>query len=233
MATQVLIEIANLTSQPPRYLDDIKVRYYFNISELLKNGQTIDNIEVRPDYDEMKSNSDAKHEVTYQLVQYNDAGDCYIEMCWKDYEFYGDLQYQFALMDTTQNSEYTFIWDSSNDYSRKAIKTASELGMELNEAPQLTDAITMYVNDELVWGTPPEGSETAKTPAWGDVDCNGEVDIRDVILLNKSIFGKTELSTQAILNADVDQNNIPDASDSLNIMKLIVKIIDVSQMPLS
>ena len=50
MATQVLIEIANLTSQPPRYLDDIKVRYYFNISELLKNGQSIKNIEVRPDY---------------------------------------------------------------------------------------------------------------------------------------------------------------------------------------
>ena len=232
MATQVLIEIANLTSQPPRYLDDIKVRYYFNIAELLKNGQSIENIEVRPDYDEMKSNSDAKHEVTYDLVQYNDNGDCYIELNWKDYEFYGDLQYQFALMDTTQNSEYTFIWDSSNDYSRKAIKTATELGMELNEAPQLTDAITMYVNNELVWGTPPEGSEEAKTPAWGDADCDGKVDVMDIILLNKALFGKAELSGQGILNADVDQDGKPAFTDSLNIMRYIVKLIDLSAFPI-
>ena len=54
---------------------------------------------------------------------------------------------------------------------------------------------------------------------------DGEVDIRDVILLNRSIFGKITLSEQARKNADVDLNTIPDAADSLNILKYIVKIV--------
>ncbi len=235
MATQVLIEIANLSSQPPRYLDDIKVRYYFNISELLKNGQTLDNIEIRPDYDEMKSNSDGKYAVDYNLVQYNDDGDCYLELSWKDYQFYGDLQIQFALMDTTQNSEYTFIWDSVNDYSRNAIRTATEIGKELNEAPELTDGITMYVDNELVWGTPPEGSEAEEPVSeadWGDADCNGTVNILDVITLNKSVFGKETLTAQGKINADVDQNKTADSTDSLNILKLIVGIRKASEFPI-
>ena len=53
MATQVLIALCNQTSQPPRHLDEIRVRYYFSIAELLANGQTVDNVEVRIDYDSM------------------------------------------------------------------------------------------------------------------------------------------------------------------------------------
>jgi len=234
MATQILIEIANLSSQPPRYLDDVRVRYYFNISELLKNGQTLDNIEIRPDYDQMKSSTDGKYVVDYNLVQYNDDGDCYLELTWKDYQFYGDLQVQFALMDTTQNADYKFVWDSANDYSRKAIRTASEIGRELNEAPELTDGITMYIDHELVWGTPPDGSEeaTASEAVWGDADCNGTVNILDVITLNKAVLGKESLTAQGKINADVDQNQTPDATDSLNILKLIVGIMKSSDFPI-
>ena len=234
MATQILIEIANLSSQPPRYLDDVRVRYYFNISELLKNGQTLDNIEIRPDYDEMKSSTDGKHVVDYNLVQYNDNGDCYLELTWENYQFYGDLQVQFALMDTTQNADYKFVWDSSNDYSRKAIRTADEIGKELNEAPEFTDGITMYIDQQLVWGTPPEGSE--ETPVsdtlWGDADCNGIVNILDVITLNKAILGKESLTAQGKINADVDQDNTPDSTDSLNILKLIVGIMKAADFPI-
>ena len=231
MASQILIEIANITSQPPRYPEEIKVRYYFNISELLKNGQSLDNIEIRSDYDEMKSSTDGKYVVDYNLVQYNDDGDCYLEMTWDGYQFYGDLQVQFALMDTTQNSEYTFIWDSANDYSRKGIRTATEIGKELNEAPEITDAITMYIDGELVWGTPPEGSETTSAPVWGDADCSGEVDILDVIVLNKTILGKEKISAQGMVNADINQNSIPDSTDSLNIMKLIVGLLKSENCP--
>ena len=234
MATQILIEIANLSSQPPRYLDDVRVRYYFNISELLKNGQTLDNIEIRPDYDEMKSSTDGKHVVDYNLVQYNDNGDCYLELTWENYQFYGDLQVQFALMDTTQNADYKFVWDSSNDYSRKAIRTVDEIGKELNEAPEFTDGITMYIDQQLVWGTPPEGSE--ETPVsdtlWGDADCNGIVNILDVITLNKAILGKESLTAQGKINADVDQDNTPDSTDSLNILKLIVGIMKAADFPI-
>ena len=225
MATQVLIEIENHTSQPPRYLDDIKVRYYFNINELIENGQSIEDLSVRPDYDEMKSSTDAAKEVSYKVVQYNDKGDCYLEMFWDSYQFYGTLQYQFALMDEKQNDEYTFIWDPSNDYSRSDLKTADELGVPLNEAPDYYEKITMYVNDELVWGTPPEDAP-GETGLCGDVNCDKTVNIADVIALNKFLLGDTKAITeQGRRNADTDSDDVIGSTDALNILKYAIKLL--------
>lgn len=62
--------------------------------------------------------------------------------------------------------------------------------------------------------------------AKGDVDGNGSIDILDVILLNKSIFGKVTLSDLSKKAADIDGNGMPDSTDSLAIMKYIVELID-------
>ncbi|MBR1554122.1 MAG: dockerin type I repeat-containing protein, partial [Oscillospiraceae bacterium] len=83
----------------------------------------------------------------------------------------------------------------------------------------------------LVWGTPPEGSETTSAPVWGDADCSGEVNILDVIVLNKAILGKEKISAQGIVNADINQDSIPDSADSLNIMKLIVGLLKAENCP--
>ena len=234
MATQVLIEIDNHTFLPPRYLEGIDVRYYFNISELLKNGQTVDNLEVRVDYDSIKSDTNGEYTVSYEIVQYNDAGDCYINLHWPDYKFYGTEQFQFALMDTTQNDEYTFIWDYSNDYSRKQIRTAEEIGKELNAAPEETDGITMYTEGVRVWGTPPaeapepEGTAVAEPDSkavYGDVDENGKVELLDVVMLNKNLLGLVKIGTQAQANADVNIDTKVDGTDSLLILKSLVSLV--------
>ncbi|MDE6708528.1 MAG: family 16 glycosylhydrolase, partial [Oscillospiraceae bacterium] len=52
------------------------------------------------------------------------------------------------------------------------------------------------------------------------------VDILDVITINKNILGQKTLSTQAFKNADVDSDGKVEPTDSLNIMKYIVKLID-------
>lgn len=56
----------------------------------------------------------------------------------------------------------------------------------------------------------------------GDVDQNGELDIIDVIVVNKAILGKEVLSTQQNLAADYNQDNKVDSNDSLAILKKIV-----------
>ena len=218
MATQVLIEISNESFLPPRYLDNIKARYYFNIEELIANGHTIDDIEVRVDYDSIKSNSNGESVVTYDLVQYDDKGGCYIEMAWKDYQFYGSEQFQFALMDTKQNDEFTFIWDPANDYSRSELKTAKELGVSLNVAPYEYDKITMYVDDQLVWGVEPDGAKTEpSTPSgdilYGDANCDKAVNVADAVLIMQSVsnpdkYGingtaKGHITAQGQINGDV------------------------------
>ncbi len=64
---------------------------------------------------------------------------------------------------------------------------------------------------------------SAFTP--GDVNQDGTVNIMDVILVNKAIYGKADLSEDQLKAADVNHDEKPDATDSLMIMKYIIKLI--------
>ncbi len=57
----------------------------------------------------------------------------------------------------------------------------------------------------------------------GDVD--GKIDIRDVITINRAVLGKETLTDRQLKAADVNQNDKPDAADSLAVMKFIVGLI--------
>lgn len=60
---------------------------------------------------------------------------------------------------------------------------------------------------------------------YGDVNVDGNVDLVDVILLNKHIMVGANVSDQGKINGDVDRNNNLDEVDSLNILKSIVRIV--------
>ncbi len=64
-------------------------------------------------------------------------------------------------------------------------------------------------------------------PIAGDANEDGAVDVLDVIVLNKYLLGGGSLSEQGAANADIDGDSEPTANDSLNIMKYIVKLIDM------
>ena len=97
----------------------------------------------------------------------------------------------------------------------------------------LGDMAELY--PDLTPTTLSEEQPTSEDPSgikWGDADCDGKVDVMDIILLNKALFGKAELSEQGIKNSDVDQNGKPDFTDSLNIMRLIVKLLTEADFPI-
>ena len=71
-----------------------------------------------------------------------------------------------------------------------------------------------------------------KQAAYGDVNEDNGVDILDVIALNRYLLGSTTLSEQGKVNADVDNSGTPDSTDSLNILKAVVEIIDVKDFPI-
>ncbi len=74
--------------------------------------------------------------------------------------------------------------------------------------------------------TEPPTTEPELEADYGDVDCNGKVDILDIIVLNRNLLGTGKLTAQGQLNADVDLDKKPSAKDSLSILKYIVKLID-------
>lgn len=60
----------------------------------------------------------------------------------------------------------------------------------------------------------------------GDITNTDTVDILDVITLNKTILGKEKINCRSFLAADVNSDGTIDSTDSLNIMKYIVGLID-------
>ena len=65
---------------------------------------------------------------------------------------------------------------------------------------------------------------------YGDVNCDGRVDISDAVLLNKAVAGAVKLSTaQQILNSDCDANGETGSNDALVLLKFLVSL--VKQLP--
>ncbi len=107
-------------------------------------------------------------------------------------------------------------------------------GKEGKELDEITlESIDVYYAQEEAPTEPPtteppttEPTKPALTPDYGDVDCNGTVDILDVIVLNRNLLGESKLSEQGQLNADVNEDGKPGADDSLGILKYVVKVIN-------
>ncbi len=89
------------------------------------------------------------------------------------------------------------------------------------QIPDTTEPDTEEPTEE----TTEEPTEEPGTVTYGDVDCNGTVEIIDVITLSQTLMGSGSLSQEAFTNADVDQNGAVNTTDTLNIMKYLVKLI--------
>lgn len=228
---QVKLVIHNETTNPPKFESDMRVRYYFNISEQLEAGEDISFIETRIDYDQEKSFTDGKNEAHIsEPVKYDDNGTYYIEISWINCDFYGSRVYQFGLLNKMNPETFDTVWDSTNDYSYSDLISFEDD----NNAAALTDKVTAYVDGELIWGVEPDGTtpkttdNTEDKTLYGDANCDGNVDISDAVLIKCFLINskKYSLSAQGKKNADVQGNgNGINAQDAVAIQKYILKQI--------
>ncbi len=228
---QVKLVIHNETTNPPKFESDMRVRYYFNISEQLEAGEDISFIETRIDYDQEKSFTDGKNEAHIsEPVKYDDNGTYYIEISWINCDFYGSRVYQFGLLNKMNPETFDTVWDSTNDYSYPDLISFEDD----NDAAALTDKVTAYVDGELIWGVEPDGTtpnttdNTEDKTLYGDANCDGNVDISDAVLIKCFLINskKYSLSVQGKKNADVQGNgNGINAQDAVAIQKYILKQI--------
>lgn len=151
--TQLTVKIHNESAKPPHYENEIKARYYFNITELLEADQTIEDIDIQIMYDENKASYGGEIKVTGP-VKWDDGGTYYVELDWSGYEIYAKREFQFAIV-TGQDKNYKSHWDHTNDYSRQ--------GMTKEDFAK-TQYIPMYLGDKLVYGKEPEVIKPSPTP---------------------------------------------------------------------
>jgi hypothetical protein len=246
-SVQLKVVVYNRTIDPPRFESDLKARYYFNVNELEKAGYDIDQIYSRIDYDQEKGYSSGKNEAkfTEKPVKYDDKGNYYVEIQWKNCDFYGSRVFQFALGYKMDEKTYEKVkWDSTNDYSYADLVSFEDD----NDAAAITDKITIYADDKLIWGVEPDGTKPDGEPTtiksgttintddnnYGDANCDAQVNIADAVLVmqvstnpDKYAQGNSKVSITARgeMNADVDGKKGLSNADALLIQQYKLGLI--------
>ncbi|KNY25264.1 Cellulase [Pseudobacteroides cellulosolvens ATCC 35603 = DSM 2933] len=151
-STQVVLKIHNESSQPPHYETGMMAKYFFNISELIENGQSIDDVIFSVEYDEQISMQQDPIELRGPF-KWDDAGTYYYEFDWSGNKIYGDRELQISFR-VKQDKNYMTHWDSSNDYSKKNLTT--EYVIYKN--------VPVYLNGVKVYGEEPPKMNPTPTP---------------------------------------------------------------------
>ncbi|MBE6050514.1 MAG: glycoside hydrolase [Clostridium sp.] len=148
--TQFTARIHNETSCPPVKQSALKARYYFNISEMLEAGQSIDDLSVQVMYDQGKSVDNIETKVNGPFEWDKENGIYYVELDWTGNNFHGSREIQVALVGA-QDSNYKVHWEPLNDWSREGLDKEAEVD---------TTHIPVYLNDEKVYGEEAKKSAT-------------------------------------------------------------------------
>ncbi len=145
--TEYKIFSVNHSAWPARVISDLSFNIYFDLSEVLSAGLTPDDVTVRIGYDEWNQAAaegplQYKDSIYYVKVKYSDGS--VLAPIGKEQE-QAELQIRISVPD--QNK----VWDASNDYSSEGLTND-------NQNYTITEHITMYDGDKLIWGTEPDGT---------------------------------------------------------------------------
>lgn len=237
----------NHTAWPARVAENISFNYYFDVSEVLEAGLSVDDISVKigsQQYQEgqqgyatisgpYKYEGDPSGNTYYAKIQFEDGRAI---MPTGQSEHRDEVQFRISIPDAVNGQSTKGAWDPTNDWSYSGIEDAPN---ELKLKSALNDHITMYVDDVLVWGTEPDGTTPSTTEPttkptspsssdndtlWGDANVDGTVDIADAVCV-ASYVGDSKnnaLSAKGLSNADVQSNgNGVNASDALAIQQFL------------
>lgn len=174
--TEVKAWAMNHTAWPARVAKDVRYRYYFDVSELLAAGMSVDQITV-----ETKAQQYKEGEAGYGEAKgpYKYEGDptgntYYAEIVFEDgraimptgqSEHRDEVQFRISIPDAIDGQSTAGAWDYSNDWSfNGGLADASDL----KKSDSLNEHITMYVDGELVWGEEPDGTKFVPKPCTKD-----------------------------------------------------------------
>ena len=260
--TEIKAWAMNHTAWPARVAENIKYRYYFDVSELKEAGLSVDDITVKSNSQQYQEGQQgyATVEGPFKYEGDSSGNTYYAEIRFEDGraimptgqgEHRDEVQFRISIPDAVDGKPTTDAWDPTNDWSYEGVADAPN---DLKSSDTLNDHITMYVDDVLVWGTEPDGTKPEITEPtkptkpdttnpsgsdktlFGDADESGKVNINDAVLIMQSIANpdKYTLTSQGKINADViDNGNGITNSDALAIQYVESRTITPSDFPMT
>ena len=148
-SSQITVTLHADTTQPPQYVTGLKVRYFFDISELIAVGQSISAVSCAIYYDQNASNGSGPIAVHGPTAWNGSSTIYYYEFDWSAYALWTTRDLEFGIIAAIA-SDYLFHWNPANDWSYQGITTTKAV----------TNYIPVHHNGVLVFGQEPTGSIT-------------------------------------------------------------------------
>lgn len=248
--TKVSLMVKSSAAKAPA---DLKVRYYFDVSEV----SDFSKIESSILYDQVSAEAaPAKAILSAPKKWDKDSKIAYVEMTFDDYNFANcGKKVQFKI-----GFYYGDIWDPTNDPSYKDLKIYTEDDAFFGTGNEVrNDHICVYDGDTLIGGIEPDGTEPVVTTKastttttttttttstidngsgsdnnalYGDVNCDDVIDISDVILLSRYAAEDKAavLTAQGKINADCNHDGKYNAADTTLVIRFIARLIDAAEL---
>lgn len=191
--TELKVYAMNHSAWPARTITDLSYNYYFDISELVDKGFSINDVSVKIGNDQ-HAGDEGKMSISDPI--HYDGNIYYVKLSFADgsvvmptgqSEHRSECQFRISIPDNLRvgndpNGERV-TWDATNDYSFKDLVQGGE------DAMIDTPYITMYDGDTLIWGTEPNGKtpETTNPAEYHPCDVNrdGHLKANDMVALMK------------------------------------------------
>lgn len=147
----VSMKFTNHTAWPARVADNLSMRYYLDLSEILDAGFTADQLTIRCDRNQSEMYGSYKPAVISAPKQYS-GSIYYIEVTFPDGRValpISEGQHQCEILLAIVYPNYGSGWDASNDYSAEGLNDDKNIK---------TNKIPVYENGTLIFGVEPDGT---------------------------------------------------------------------------
>lgn len=158
-----------------------------------------------------------------------------IRTMYKNDPMYATLEADYNADGETKDTEFTYhrFWHMGDVLMANGVMAElfPDVTPDGEKDPDVTTAEPVVTTSGVVTTTAePDvttgGDVDPSKILWGDVNVDGEVDIRDITLTNQYIVGMKTVTPQGIANGDVIPNGALDIQDLGQIKKYIIKLID-------
>ena len=139
----------------------------------------------------------------------------------------------YSIIDDIPDAPEVTTTETSETTTEESSETTSESEVTEETTASETEETTVSETEESTDNTTALPIETVESTSGsgtaallGDVTCDGDIDVRDVTLLNQYIVKMADLSEEALANADVIADGTVDLKDLGQLKKYLIKVID-------